>query len=111
MKQLLNLFGGVAGLAVAGLVGFALFTLVGGLIIVAGIVVTALLVGGGVYALLTGRAPSMRRGGFGSVRIFDLRTGQPFGAPRDGDMIDVTPPRSSAKSPTKSSGRTPRDAA
>lgn len=99
MKQLLNLFGGVAGLAVAGLVGLALFTLVGGLIIVAGIVLTALLIGGGVYALLTGRGPSVRRGSFGTVRVFDLRTGmrtrQPEGDARfEGEMIDVTPPKS-----------------
>lgn len=93
MKQLLNLFGGVAGLAVAGLVGFALFTLVGGLIIVAGIVITALIVGGGVYALLTGRGPATMRRSFGEVRIFDLRTGRPFGAASEGDMIDVTPPK------------------
>ncbi|MFG1269137.1 hypothetical protein [Xanthobacter versatilis] len=106
MKQLLNLFGGVAGLVVAGLVGLALFTLVGGLIVVAGIVITALVLGGGVYALVTGRAPGMPRGGFsssfGSVRVFDLRSGQPFGngerAPDENGMIDVTPPKSSASS-------------
>lgn len=79
--------------------GFALFTLVGGLIIVAGIVITALVVGGGVYALLTGRAPAMRRGGFGTVRVFDLRTGQPFGErPSEGEMIDVTPPKDQRRS-------------
>lgn len=97
MKQLLNLFGGVAGLVVAGLAGVALFTLVGGLIIVAGVVITALILGGGVYALLTGRVPAMRRGaGFSSVRVFDLRTGQPFGGTGGGfenEMIDVTPPK------------------
>ncbi|MCG5236016.1 hypothetical protein [Xanthobacter oligotrophicus] len=114
MKQLLNLFGGVAGLVVAGLVGLALFTLVGGLIVVAGIVITTLVLGGGVYALVTGRAPGMRRGGFsspfGSVRVFDLRSGQPFGnaerAPDENGMIDVTPPK-----PSASSARTQRDGA
>lgn len=93
MKQLLNLFGGVAGLAVAGLVGFALFTLVGGLILVAGIVITALVIGGGVYALITGKAPGMGRGGFSGVRVFEIRTGRPYAAPADGEMIDVTPPK------------------
>ncbi|MFS8039263.1 hypothetical protein ACI7BZ_20265 [Xanthobacter sp. AM11] len=99
MKQLVNLFGGLAGLVVAGLVGLALFTLVGGLILVAGIVVTALLVGGGVYALVTGRTPGFgaRREAF-SVRVFDLRTGRPtggapYGTPDEGGMIDVTPPK------------------
>ena len=98
MKQLLNVFGGIAGLAVAGLVGFALFTLVGGLIIVAGIVITAVVVGGGVYALISGRGPQTRRGPF-SVRVFDLRTGRPAdgrpydGSPFDKEMIDVTPPK------------------
>lgn len=93
MKQLLNTFGGVAGLVVAGLAGLALFTLVGGLIVIAGIVITALVLGGGVYALVTGRAPGMRRGAgiFGTVRIIDLRTGRPYERPSDGEMIDVTP--------------------
>lgn len=95
MKQLLNVFGGFAGLAVAALAGFALFTLVGGLIIVAGVVVAALLLGGGIYALITGRrAFSVRRGSFEGVRIFDLRTGQPMDMPVDNEMIDVTPPKS-----------------
>lgn len=94
MKQLLNVFGGFAGLAVAALAGFALFTLVGGLIIVAGVVVAALLLGGGVYALITGRRSfTVRRGGFQGVRIFDLRTGQPMDGPFGNEMIDVTPPR------------------
>ncbi|MFG1347241.1 hypothetical protein V5F59_20310 [Xanthobacter autotrophicus DSM 431] len=94
MKQLLNLFGGVAGLVVAGLAGFALFTLVGGLLIVAGVVIAALVLGGGVYTLLTGRPPFMRRGSFTSVRVFDLRTGQPFGGGGfEGEMIDITPPK------------------
>lgn len=107
MKQLVNLFGGIAGLVVAGLVGLALFTLVGGLILVAGIVVTALLIGGGVYALVTGKAPGMssgmRRDAF-SMRVFDLRTGgrapgrspgdgRPYGMPDEAGMIDVTPPK------------------
>ncbi|MDQ0506048.1 hypothetical protein [Xanthobacter agilis] len=94
MKQLLNVFGGFAGLAVAALVGFALFTLVGGLIIVAGVVVTALLLGGGIYALVTGRKSfSVRRARFEGVRIFDLRTGRPVDTPFENDMIDVTPPK------------------
>ncbi|MFG1296081.1 MULTISPECIES: hypothetical protein [Xanthobacter] len=94
MKQLLNVFGGFAGLAVAALAGFALFTLVGGLIIVAGVVVAALLLGGGVYALITGRRSfSVRRGTFQGVRIFDLRTGRPVDTPFDNEMIDVTPPK------------------
>lgn len=97
MRQLLNLFGGVAGLAVAGLVAFALFTIVGGLILVAGVVLTAIIIGGGVYALVSGRAPGLKRGGFSGggfdVRVFDVRTGQPFGAPSEADMIDVTPPK------------------
>lgn len=96
MKQLMNMFGGVAGLVVAGLVGVALFTLVGGLIIVAGVVITALVLGGGVYALLTGKVPGAARGGsaFGTVRVFDLRTGRPYETgPSEADMIDVTPPK------------------
>ncbi|MFG1300683.1 hypothetical protein V5F49_12885 [Xanthobacter sp. V3C-3] len=93
MRQLLNLFGGVAGLAVACLAGFALFTLVGGLILIAGIVITALVIGGGVYALITGKAPGMGRGGFGGVRVFEIRTGRPYAAPAESEMIDVTPPK------------------
>ncbi|MGE4371616.1 MAG: hypothetical protein AB7E29_01750 [Xanthobacter sp.] len=96
MKQLLNLFGGVAGLAVAGLVGVALFTVVGGLLIAGGIVITAILVGGGVYALVTGKSvKGMQRGAFGDVRVFDLRTGQPYDGPFENEMIDITPPKSS----------------
>ena len=97
MRQLLNLFGGVAGLAVACLVGFALFTLVGGLILIAGIVITALVIGGGVYALITGKAPGvgpgMGRGGFSGMRVFEIRTGRPYTAPSEDGMIDVTPPK------------------
>lgn len=96
MKQLMNMFGGVAGLVVAGLVGLALFTLVGGLIIVAGVAITALVLGGGVYALLTGKVPGVARGArpFASVRVFDLRTGRPYDAgPSEAEMIDVTPPK------------------
>lgn len=94
MRQLLTLFGGFAGLAVAALVGFALFTVVGGLIIVAGVVVTALLIGGGLYALITGRGNvTMRRADFGGVRVFDLRTGRQVNTPFETDMIDVTPPK------------------
>lgn len=101
MKQLINVFGGVAGIVVAGLVGLALFTVVGGLIIAAGIVVTALLVGGGLYALITGKGKAaMRRGGFASVRVFDLRTGRPYDPGRgfEGDMIDVTPAKDQKRS-------------
>lgn len=102
MKQLLNVFGGFAGLAVAALAGFALFTLVGGLIIVAGVVVAALLLGGGVYALITGkRGFTMSRARFEEVRIFDLRTGRPMGTPPEGEMIDVTPPRDPRKGPAR----------
>ncbi len=94
MKQLLNVFGGFAGLAVAALAGFALFTLVGGLLIVAGVVVSALLLGGGVYALVSGRRGfTVRRGRFEGVRIFDLRTGRPVDASFENEMIDVTPPK------------------
>ncbi|WP_238121845.1 MULTISPECIES: hypothetical protein [unclassified Xanthobacter] len=94
MRQLLTLFGGFAGLAVAALVGFALFTVVGGLIIVAGVVITALLLGGGLYALITGRGNvSMRRANFGGVQVFDLRTGQEVRPSMESEMIDVTPPR------------------
>lgn len=92
MKQLVNIFGGIAGLVVAGLVGLALFTLVGGLILVAGIVITAVLLGGGVYALLTGRAPGMKRSGF-SFRVIDLRDARSYGTPDESGMIDVTPPK------------------
>ncbi|MFG1479260.1 hypothetical protein V5F53_11445 [Xanthobacter sp. V4C-4] len=94
MKQLRNVFGGFAGLAVAALAGFALFTVIGGLIIVAGVVVTALLLGGGIYALVTGRkAFSARGGAFQGVRIFDLRTGRPAAPPFEHEMIDITPPK------------------
>ncbi|MEP9352083.1 hypothetical protein ABLE93_00640 [Xanthobacter sp. KR7-65] len=99
----MNLFGGLAGLVVAGLVGLALFTLVGGLILVAGIVITALVIGGGVYALVTGKAPGMRNSPF-SVRVFDLRTGRPTGGapyggvPDETGMIDVTPPKEHRRS-------------
>lgn len=99
MRQLLSLFGGFAGLAVAALVGFALFTVVGGLIIVAGVVITALLLGGGLYALISGRGSfTMQRGDFRGVRIFDLRTGREVRVPDvdgagNGEMIDVTPPK------------------
>lgn len=95
MKQLLNVFGGFAGLAVAALAGFALFTLVGGLLIVAGVVVAALVLGGGIYALITGRTGfgSVRRSPFSGVRVFDLRTGQPMDIRSEGDMIDVTLPK------------------
>ncbi|MGQ3672314.1 hypothetical protein ACT6QG_07980 [Xanthobacter sp. TB0136] len=96
MKQLLNMFGGIAGLAVAGLVGLALFTIVGGLLIVGGVVIMALLVGGGIYALVTGRGPSsMQWGRRGGVTVFDLRTGRPFDdGPAESEMIDITPPKS-----------------
>lgn len=94
MNKLLNVFGGFAGLAVAALAGFALFTVVGGLIIVAGVVVTALLLGGGIYALVTGRRSfTVRRGSFEGVRIFDLRAGRPADGPYENEMIDVTPPK------------------
>lgn len=102
MKQIINTFGGVAALAAAGIAGLLLFTLIGGLIMLAGLVVTGLLVGGGIYAALTGKYPfssvfSMRSGGFGSgdVRIFDLRTGEfrNMQEPAEAEMIDVTPPR------------------
>jgi len=95
MKQAQNVFGGFAGLAAAAVAGLALFTLVGGLIIVAGIAVTALLVGGGAYALITGRGKFnvRREGGFRGVRIFDLRTGREVDVPFEREMIDVTPPK------------------
>lgn len=93
MKQLVNIFGGIAGLVVAGLVGLALFTLVGGLILVAGIVITALVLGGGVYALVTGRAPGMKRDGGFSFRVIDLRETRAYGRPDENGMIDVTPPK------------------
>ena len=93
MKQLVNIFGGIAGLVVAGLVGLALFTLVGGLILVAGIVITALILGGGVYALLTGRAPGMKTGDSFSFRVVNLRDTRSYGAPDETGMIDVTPPK------------------
>lgn len=93
MKQLVNIFGGIAGLVVAGLVGLALFTLVGGLILVAGIVITALILGGGVYALLTGRAPGMKAGDNFSFRVVNLRETRSYGTPDDAGMIDVTPPK------------------
>ena len=93
MKQLVNIFGGIAGLVVAGLVGLALFTLVGGLILVAGIVITALVIGGGVYALVTGRAPGMKRDGGFSFRVIDLRETRTYGTPDESGMIDVTPPK------------------
>lgn len=94
MNKLLNVFGGFAGLAVAALAGFALFTVVGGLIIVAGVVVTAVLLGGGIYALVTGRRSfTVRRGSFEGVRIFDLRAGRPADGPYENEMIDVTPPK------------------
>ncbi|WP_454916344.1 hypothetical protein [Xanthobacter sediminis] len=100
MKNLLNVFGGFAGLAVAALAGFALFTLVGGLIIVAGVVVAALLLGGGVYALVTGRRGfTVSRGRFEGVRIFDLRTGRPANMPSENEMIDVTPPKAPKPGP------------
>ncbi|MGQ3675274.1 hypothetical protein ACT6QH_07245 [Xanthobacter sp. TB0139] len=109
MKQLLNLFGGVAGLAIAGLVGVALFTVVGGLLIAGGVVVTALLVGGGVYALVTGKGfGGMKRGAFGDVRVFDLRTGQPYDAPSENEMIDITPPKSSRDGHGKGAGGSSR---
>ncbi|MFG1224135.1 hypothetical protein V5F63_18375 [Xanthobacter autotrophicus DSM 597] len=97
MKQLVNIFGGIAGLVVAGLVGLALFTLVGGLILVAGIVITALVLGGGVYALVTGRAPGMKRNGGFSFRVIDLRETRGYGTPDESGMIDVTPPKDSRR--------------
>jgi len=99
MKKLLNTFGGLAGLAAAGIAGLVLFTFIGGLIVLAGLVIVSLLVGGGIYAAITGRYPfssvfSSGRFG-GDVRIFDLRTGE-FRSMQDSvepEMIDVTPPR------------------
>lgn len=102
MKQIINTFGGVAALAAAGVAGLLLFTLIGGLIMLAGLVITGLLVGGGIYAALTGKHPfgsvfGMRGGSFGNadVRIFDLRTGEFRNVqdPAEAEMIDVTPPR------------------
>lgn len=97
MNKLMNVFGGIAGLAVAAAVALLLFTLLGSLLIVGGVLLVALMVGGGLYALLTGRAPGLRRGGF-SMRVYDLKSGQPYeGAPRDRDMIDITPPKGSER--------------
>ena len=95
MKQMFNTFGGVAGLAMAGLAGLALFTIVGGLLIVAGVVITAVLVGGGVYALVTGKGKMTAdfRRGTGGVHVFDLRTGQSYDRPSENEMIDITPPK------------------
>ncbi len=105
MKQIFNTFGGIAGLAVAGLAGLALFTVIGGLLIVAGVVITAVLVGGGVYALVTGRGKvttGMRRGP-GGVHVFDLRTGQSYDRAGESEMIDITPPKR-PKEPGKGNG-------
>lgn len=105
MKQIFNTFGGIAGVAVAALAGLALFTVIGGLLIVAGVVITAVLLGGGVYALVTGRgkvATGMRRGS-GGVHVFDLRTGQTYDRGGENEMIDITPPKR-PKEPGKGSG-------
>ncbi len=98
MNQMTRMFGGAAGLAIAAFGGLVLFTLIGGLIVAAGVVLTTLLVGGGVYAMVTGRYPfSSQRGAFdiGGVRIFDLRSGEihTMRTPSDGEMIDITPPK------------------
>lgn len=98
MTQMTKMFGGAAGLAVAAFAGLMLFTLIGGLIIAAGVVLTTLVVGGGIYAIVTGRHPfSVQRGRFEAdgVRIFDLRSGEirTMQVPSEGEMIDVTPPR------------------
>lgn len=101
MRQLVQLFGGLAGLAVAGAVAILIFTLLGGLMIAAGLVLTGVLVAGGLYALVTGRrAFSAARGPFGTawgpfgtVRIFEVREG----ASDEREMIDVTPPKDRRK--------------
>lgn len=94
MRQLVQLFGGIAGLAIAGAVAVLVFTLLGGLMIAAGLVLTGVLVAGGIYALVTGRrAFSSARSPFGTVRIFEFREG----SPEEREMIDVTPPRERRK--------------
>lgn len=94
MNRIMNIFGGIAGLVVAAAVAVLLFTLLGSLLIVGGVLLVALVLGGGVYALLTGRMPGMGRGGFSVVRVYDVRTGRPFeDAPSEGGMIDITPPK------------------
>lgn len=90
MNRLTNLFGGIAGLAVAAAVALLLFVLLGGLLITAGIVVAALLVGGGIYTLMTGKRPfTVRTATFEDVRIFRADPRQAD----ERDMIDVTPPK------------------
>lgn len=90
MNRLMTLFGGVTGLVVAAGVALVLFVLLGGLFIVAGIVLAALLVGAGIYGLVTGRRPfTVRTARFDDVRIFRV---DPT-APDERDMIDVTPPK------------------
>lgn len=95
MNQFLTLFRGVAGLVIAGVVAVLLFTFLGGLLIAAGLLLAALVVGGGIYALVTGRrVVTMKTGTFEDIRIYDPRARDPrlddaFGQ----DMIDVTPPK------------------
>lgn len=90
MNRLMTLFGGVAGLAVAAGVALVLFVLLGGLFIVAGVVLATLLVGAGLYGLLTGKRPfTVRTARFEDVRIFNVDPSYPS----ERDMIDVTPPK------------------
>ena len=83
MTRLLTLFRGLAALVVAAVVAVLVFTVLGSLLMAAGIFIAVVVVAGGLYLLLFGR---------GSVTVERSGGGRSFQV-IDATAVDVTPRR------------------
>ncbi|MGU3495964.1 hypothetical protein ACLBXM_18130 [Xanthobacteraceae bacterium A53D] len=83
MNRLLTIFRAVAALVVAAVVAVLVFTVLGSLLMAAGIFIAVMVVGGGIYLLIFGQKATIRRGTSraGSYEVIDLTA------------TDITPPR------------------
>ncbi|BAF89534.1 hypothetical protein [Azorhizobium] len=78
MNRLLTILRAVAALIVAAVVAVLVFTVLGSLLMAAGIFIAVMVVAGGLYILFFGRTTVRRQGGY---EVIDITA------------VDITPPR------------------